>query len=385
MTTTTTSPFPLVTVAIPVLDEEGTIEACLAAVAAQDWPAQRMEVLVVDGGSTDGTVEHCREALRAAGYCRAAVIPNHPGIRPANLNRALVEAAGEIFCRVDARSRVPAGYVRTCAELLSARPEVAVVGGAQVAVPPRPGPVGQGIARALNNRLGTGLARYRRHAGRGAAASGPADTVYLGAFRTAQLRQVGGWRTDLPVNEDFDLNRRMVTAGKVWFDGSLAVAYEPRRTLGGLWRQYRAFGEGKARYWAHSGDRPQARQLLLLAVPPVTAALAAATVLAAAIRGWPFLAGSLAAATALALAVEHGGRPSPPAGIRGRLVAVATLATVTAGWLSGVWSGLAAAVFRPARRSRPAEATTVITGSHPRHPDVERSKGTELTPESVSQ
>jgi hypothetical protein len=64
---------------------------------------------------------------------------------------------------------------------------------------------------------------------------------------------------------------------------------------------------------------------------------------------------------------------------------VATLATVTAGWLSGVWSGLAAAVFRPARRSRPAEATTVITGSHPRHPDVGRSKGTELTPESVSQ
>ena len=102
------------------------------------------------------------------------MVPNENGATPANLNRGLAEARGEILCRVDARSRIPNDYVRRCVELLTSSPEVAVVGGAQVAeAGSADGPTARSIARALRNPYGTGFARYRR-----SAPSGPTDTVY---------------------------------------------------------------------------------------------------------------------------------------------------------------------------------------------------------------
>src|SRR5262249_14320945 len=47
--------WPLVTVAIPCLNEEAFIESCIRGVQAQDYPSRRLEILVADGGSTDAT------------------------------------------------------------------------------------------------------------------------------------------------------------------------------------------------------------------------------------------------------------------------------------------------------------------------------------------
>src|SRR5215831_56545 len=94
--------------------------------------------------------------------------------------------------------------------------------------------------------------RYRR-----GARSGVSDTVYLGAFRTADLCGVGGWNTALTTNQDFELNRRLAKTGVIWFDGSLPVEYVPRPNLRALYAQYRRFGSWKARYWRLTGDRPR--------------------------------------------------------------------------------------------------------------------------------
>ena len=48
---------PYVTVAMPCRNEAGFIEACLRSVQAQTYPRERIEILVADGGSTDGTLE----------------------------------------------------------------------------------------------------------------------------------------------------------------------------------------------------------------------------------------------------------------------------------------------------------------------------------------
>ena len=107
-----------------------------------------------------------------------------------------------------------------------ARPDVVVVGGAQIAVARDEDPTARGIARALNNRWGMGMSRYRR-----GAPSGPSDTVYLGAFRTEQLEAAGGWDEAFDTNQDFELNRRMGELGIVWFEASLEVGYRPRASL----------------------------------------------------------------------------------------------------------------------------------------------------------
>ena len=137
------------------------------------------------------------------------------------------------------------------------------MGGSQVAVPRSDSTQDLGIARALNNKYGMGLSRYRR-----GARSGPSDTVYLGAFRTAELRRAGGWDERLATNQDFDLNRRMAEFGIVWFEAGLPVGYLPRASVAELFHQYHRFGRWKVRYWRTTGDRPQRRQLILLLGPP---------------------------------------------------------------------------------------------------------------------
>ena len=323
---------PLVTVVIPVRDEAARLGACLDAVAAQDLPPDLVEVLVVDGGSTDGTVELARGLLAGRGWGRADVLHSAAGDRSSNLNVGLAHASGPVVVRVDARSRIPSHYLRRCLELLDARAGVAVVGGRQRAVAAGGGTVGAGVARALNNRWGMGLARYRRPG----SPSGEVDTVYLGAYRTAELRAVGGWRTDLAVNEDFDLNRRLARFGNVWFDGDLTVDYLPRSSIGDLLRQYWAFGLGKAQYRRLSGDRPRPRQLVLLAAPVIgLAGLGGALVL----RGPGAALALVAAGAALATAVEMLGADGPRAGVLAHLAALLALGCVAGAWLAGVGVG----------------------------------------------
>lgn len=326
---------PLVTIVIPARDEAAYIEACLRGIRAQTYPHSSMEVFVVDGASTDTTAAVARKVLADGDFLNQVVIANEAATTPSNLNRGLHEAAGTYICRVDARSVIPPRYVERCVEILTERPDISVVGGSQVAVAPHPTQVGRGIARALNNRWAMGFSRYRR-----GAASGRSDTVYLGFFRTAQLRAAGGWDDRLLTNQDFDLNRRMSSLGTVWFDASLAVDYIPRGSYRDLFRQYRRFGSWKVRYWRTSGDCPRPRQVVLLSFPAGVVGLG--LLAAARPRALPRL---LLTAGAAAGVVEVTGNRAP-AKVCERIYALGGLACIVAAWLAGAWGELLRGVDR---------------------------------------
>lgn len=320
---------PLVSILVPARDEAGDIATCLAAVLAQDHPRDRLEVVVVDGGSTDGTAAVAGKILANAGIAHQ-VVTNPVGTTPSNLNVGLGHLHGEIVCRVDARSIIPSHYARRCAEVLAARPDVVVVGGAQVAVARDGSDRAVGIARALNNKWGMGGSRYRR-----GAKDGPSDTVYLGAFRTAELRDAGGWDERFTTNQDYELNRRMGERGTVWFDASLEVGYRPRATLRALLQQYQRFGAWKVRYWRTTGQRPQPRQLALI-VAPLLAPLAAVALWRRLTRRGRGALGVLA--TAAVAVFETSGPTGPPGPAGAHLASVAASGAVGAGWLAGVVS-----------------------------------------------
>ena len=70
------STLPLVTIAMPCLNEEAFIETCLESVRAQEYPADRLEILVADGSSTDRTREILRPAFgRQIRASRLSTIP----------------------------------------------------------------------------------------------------------------------------------------------------------------------------------------------------------------------------------------------------------------------------------------------------------------------
>lgn len=326
---------PLVTVLVPAKEEAADIEGCLSHIAAQDYPVNRIEVIVIDGASTDATATIAEQALARYGFAAGEVVTNENGTTSSNLNVGLRRARGAIVVRVDARSRIERHHVRKCVEILTTRPDVAVVGGSQLAVARDARAVSVGIARALNNRWSMGFSRYRMRT-----SSGPADTVYLGAFRADQLRALDGWDERLLSNQDFDLNRRMSTTGAIWFETSMAAGYLPRPALSALWSQYVRFGRAKAFYWRLTGDRPQPRQLALMIVP-----LALVVTWVAAVIATPSVVATLLFTTLTAMLVLMGldelGTSGPRASFASRITAVPAMLAIGAGWLWGVFSELA--------------------------------------------
>ncbi len=319
------NPLPLVTVLVPARNEAADIARCLAHIAAQDYPVNRLEVLVVDGNSVDGTARVVGSEFGRYGFEHGAVLAESIGTTPRSLNLGLRKARGEIICRVDARTLIPPHYVRTCVDILRSRPEVAVVGGAQRAVARDGRALSLGIARALNNRWAMGLSRYRR-----SSTSGATDTVYLGAFRTADVVAAGGWDERLDTNQDFDLNRRMGKHGVVWYACSLESGYLPRPDLRSLWRQYTRFGGWKVRYWRLTGDRPRPRQVALMSIVPFAAVAGTAAFLR---RPWLTVLAGVAAVSV----VETHGTAAPRAGVASRAAGGVAIGVVGCGWSWGLW------------------------------------------------
>jgi glycosyltransferase involved in cell wall biosynthesis len=221
---------PTVTIAIPTYNEEEHIEACLDAIARQTYP-KIVEALVVDGGSSDTTRE-------LAAHRGALVLENPRRIQAAALNIALDAAAGDVFVRVDGHCVIADDYVDRCVEALGST-GAAMVGGGMT--PVASGWLQEGIAAAMASPVGAGPARF--HVG---GRAGWVDTVYLGAYRTADARAVGGYAEDVGVNEDAEFAIRMSPRGGIWFDPAIRSSYAPRKTLGGVARQFYRYGRSRA-------------------------------------------------------------------------------------------------------------------------------------------
>lgn len=320
---------PVASVIIPVRNEEDQIEGCLNCVAGQDIGTGRLEVIVADGRSSDRTREVVLRAARRWSFAGLHIVDNPDGGISAGLNQSLASVTSPVVVRVDARSRIEPHYVRTVLEMLAARDDVGVVGGAQVAVAGGAGAVSAGIARSLSNRYTTGLSRYRR-----ARTSGASDTVWMGAFRAHELRSLGGWDESLVANEDYDLCERYRAGGQtVWFAAELRSGYVARADLLAVARQHLAYGRAKGRRW-RDGAGVTPRHLVLLAIPPATAVAS----LAATRRVGP-MAATVCGLGGLLIA-DHVGCEPAPAPLRVRIAAAATSLTVGVTWWVGVIDGL---------------------------------------------
>lgn len=245
-----------VTVAVPVLNEEHHLRACLDSIVAQTYPGI-IEVLVVDGGSVDAT------RSLASTYSNVRLLDNPHGIQSAALNIALAAAQGEVFVRVDGHSTIAPDFVELSVAALQ-RTGAAMVG---AAVRPRmSGPwIERAMALAMVLPLGAGPAPFRL--------GGPSrwvDTVFLSSFWTAQARTLGGYDEDESVNEDPEFAYRMGAAGGVWYEEELDSTYVPRGTLPGIVSQYYRYGRlraGMVRRHPHSlAARQLAAPLFLIAL-----------------------------------------------------------------------------------------------------------------------
>ncbi len=338
---------------MPARNEERYLAESVGRVLSQDYDGE-LELVLAVGPSADRTAQLAR-ALAAADP-RITVIDNPSGRIPVALNRALAVSRHPVVVRVDARSLLPDGYIRTAVRTLRDT-GAANVGGVMAAEGVTV--FQRAVAWAMTSPFGVGPAR--NHTGGG---SGPAATAYLGVFRRTAIEQAGGFDERFEIAEDWELNHRIrCRGGLVWFQPELAVTYRPRTTVRELAVQYYRYGR-----WRREVCRqhPGTLSLRYLAPPLVVggigagalAGLAGLTGLATGARGWPALLTSglvvpLGYAAAIALVAARAKRDLP-ARVAARLPVA--LATMHLCWGAGFLTsprGLAGTRTR-LRRCRPA-------------------------------
>lgn len=231
------SDWPLVSVVIPMRNEAGTIAVLLDGVLGQDYPADRLEVLVVDGASSDDSARVVD--AYAARDPRVRRLSNPRRIVPTALNIAIRAARGDVICRIDGHTRVAADYVRVGVETLR-RTGADNVGGRMDAV--GGGWFGDAVADATASRFGVG-ARFHF-----ATAECEVDTVYLGMWPRAVFERVGLFDEELVRNQDDELNYRLRKAGgRIVLNPAMRSWYQNRQDVAHLVIQYYQYGQWKVR------------------------------------------------------------------------------------------------------------------------------------------
>src|SRR3989304_2974708 len=118
---------PVVSIIVPTMNEVRNIRGALEAVASNDYPHDCLEVIVVDGGSGDGTMD----VVRTFADQLSVNMIMEPGCTVYQaLNIGLAQAKGEVILRVDARSTIPQNYIQRCVDHLASG-NIQGVGGVQ--------------------------------------------------------------------------------------------------------------------------------------------------------------------------------------------------------------------------------------------------------------
>ncbi len=235
-----TAALPLVSVIMPVRNEAAFIERSLGAVLAQDYPADRLEVFVADGASTDDT-RAIVSRLAGGQHVPVRVIENPAGTAAAGLNRAIAEARGTVVIRVDGHCVVPPHYVRRCVVHLERR-RVDGVGGPVRTIGETP--AAQAIAAAMSCRFGVGDSAFRTTRGE----QRFVDTVPFPAYTREAIERAGPFDEELVRNQDDEYNYRLrEMGGRILLAGDLESTYYGRSTFARLWRQYFEYGCYKVR------------------------------------------------------------------------------------------------------------------------------------------
>ncbi len=281
---------PFVSAIVPMRNERRHIERCLRSLAAQDYPRELFEVIVVDGNSDDGSrdlVESMRDDVPAL-----RVVENRGKHTARGLNLGLAFARGEVIVRVDAHAAVAPDFLSESVAALR-RTDADVVGGPIKTL--GEGPAGDAVALAVSSPFGVGNAVFRY-----SLREQWTDTVAFPAYRRDVFDRIGPF-AEIDGGEDDEFHFRLRDAGgRILLTPAIRSTYFARRSYWELARQYFGYGQAKVVVLSRHPRRTRLRQLvpsafvLALLVSAGLVYFGGLLVLPLAILGGAYLAASLA-------------------------------------------------------------------------------------------
>ncbi len=260
------SSLPSVSVLIPTLNEENYIQECIESLINGISTLETYEIFVIDGGSTDKTLEITRDLQMKDS--RIKILENRNKIVASAVNLGVKHAKYEYIIWCGAHAIYENGYIEKSLEVHQ-QVECSSSGG--VIEPISKTFLGSLIAICTKSKFSGGGADYR-HADERTEAS----SVFGGCFKKEVFLAVGGFNTQWVRNQDLEFNSRLrKQVGPIIVDPAIRCKYYCRDSLNGLSKQYFQYG-----YWRYITSRlhPMSFKLRLLA-PPILVASSFALIL----------------------------------------------------------------------------------------------------------
>jgi cellulose synthase/poly-beta-1,6-N-acetylglucosamine synthase-like glycosyltransferase len=287
------SDHPIVTLVVAMRNEQQHIGRVVESLLAQDYPIDRLEVLFMDGRSTDQTREIVGALIRDRPMF--ALVDNPEKIQSIAWNRGIDRARGEIVGIVSGHTELAPDYTSTAVATLL-RTGADLVGGPVCGQSETV--VGEAIAFAMATPFGVGDATFRY-----ATAESEVDTVFMGVCRRAMYERLGGFDAEMVRNQDDELSMRLLEqGGRIVCNPAIKSVYRNRATLRSLWTQYFDYGRWKVRVMQKHPSQMRPRHF---APPLFVAGLGASTLVPGAFAVAATAYGTVAVAISISISMRE--------------------------------------------------------------------------------
>jgi len=298
--------YPKITVVVPIRNEQAFIAQTLQYLRDQDYPKDKLEILVVDGESDDRTVEIV--SAIAAEDARVRLLNNPKRLSSAARALGASEASGEIVTFVDGHTYIDNDQLLKSTARLMQEKEVDALSRPQFLETPENTFFQKAVALARRSAIGHGLD----------------STIYTdkdmyvdpsssgASYKKSVFAEVGNFDDRFDACEDVEFNYRVHKSGRRSFTSlALAVYYYPRDSIRGLFRQMKRYGVGRMRLARKHPETLSIGTLIPVAFTLGLVLLPLLWLLLNSLFGWLFLAGYglyglLVGLTALTIGVRNG-------------------------------------------------------------------------------
>ena len=230
---------PFVSILLPIRNEENFISQTLKSISEQDYPKDKLELVIADGDSSDGTIAKINKLKKE--FINLKILHNKHKIMPKGFNLALNNSKSDIVLMLGGHLIMPKNYISKSIKNLKEF-NSSCAGGVIQAI--ADGFWGNVIATSISSVFGVGNVSFRVKNSK----SGYVNSIPFGCYKRSVFDTIGGLDEELIRNQDDEFNFRMTQSGyKIWQDSSLVIKYFCRFSLKKLFHQYLQYGIYKVR------------------------------------------------------------------------------------------------------------------------------------------
>lgn len=222
---------PLISVVVPCFNEKKILPQCLDSLVEQTYPKDKMEILIVDGMSTDGTLDIIDSYAKQYPFIKK--LENKKRFTPYAMNTGIQNSNGDFIIKADAHTLYDQNYVQRCIKYIIEY-EVDNIGGILKTVSNDSSLVSKSIISSLSSFFGVGNSFFRI----GSRKPRWVDTVAFGCYHRNTFNKIGMYDEKLIRGQDIELNMRLKKAGgKILLHPDIIGYYYPPSTLKGFMKQ----------------------------------------------------------------------------------------------------------------------------------------------------